>query len=220
MKKGYLALEITASRIRYVQLERHGRAHQIGCCGDIPHVFNFAAEGALSEAIAAIVAKENIRPERLFVSLCSQENFIRQMIIPRMSAHDLDAAIKGEIEKFPVFTRHAFDYIYHSSFFSRDKNNVVFAAVEDKILKYLFAECQHTGIPFQHLEITPLNFKELLPLFIKDDPDNQVVLIVDDHISYLMIVSGRQYRLIYQSGIGLDALYPDAKDVISEKKRV
>ncbi len=220
MAKGYLTLEITAQRLQYVYLEGDSRQCKVLSFGEVAHVINVAATGELTQAIQAIMARESITPRRLFVTMCGQENFIRQFIIPKMSMRDQDESIKSEIEKFPAFTQYPFEYISRVSDEADDKSNVVFAATQTPLIKYIFEECKNLGLPFEHLEIAPLNLKHLLPLLnpeLLKPGESQALLVVNDQVSYLLVTSGGQYRLIYQAGIGLELLYPDHKGAVNDK---
>ncbi len=216
MAQSYLSLEITALRLRFMLVDGDRRECKVLAFGEVPYVMNVNAAGELTQAIQGIMAGEGMKPKRLFVSMCGHENFIRQLVIPKMAAKDQDDVIRGEIEIFPGFSQRSFDHIYRVSPFSDEKNNAVFAAVESTLLRYVFTECQKVGLPFEHLEVAPLNLKELVPL-LQADKDNQGFLVIDDNISYLMVAGAGTYRLIYQAGIGLEMLYPDQKGILSER---
>jgi hypothetical protein len=212
MAKGYLALEITIARIRFMHVEREGRGLKVLSCGEVPHVMNVSAAGELTRDIKDIVSRLSAAPARIFVTLCGQENFIRQLTIPVMPLREQDQAIRAEIEKFPAFRDRDFSFIYRVSPVAENRRSVAFGAVEAAYLKYVFTECHSLGIPFEHLEMAPLNIKELLPL-LKAGPESQAFLVINDHISYLMVAGGGRYRLIYQAGAGTDLLSPDGKKV-------
>ncbi len=215
MTKGFLTIELTPSKIRYMYLNRDGRGYKVLKTGVELHTLNVLTAGGLARSLQDLIKKEAMAPQRLFITLCLQENYIRQVQMPKMNLHELEEAITAEIEKYPVLNNRKFDYIYNASYYSKDKGNVVFAGVEQSVLNYIFSECRKVGIPFQHLEIAPLNVKELLPL-IEPSAESQVILVVHDQISYLSIIRGRQCRLLYKAGIGIEHLYPHHNDKVNE----
>lgn len=215
MSKGHLTIELTSSRIRYMYLSRKGRGYQVLKSGVIPFALNVTAVGELTRQLQELIKREGLQPQKLFVTLGLQENFVRQVHMPKMNMREMEEAITAEIEKYPVYNKRKFDYIYSVSNLAKSKGNVVFAPVEQSVLNYLLSECRKLGIPFQHLEIAPLNLKEVLHL-IEPSAENQTILVVNDQISYLMIVRGLRYQLIYKVGIGIDQLYPHRNDQIHE----
>lgn len=215
MYKGYLTIELTSSRIRYMLLGRKGRGYEVLKCGFLPFALNISAPGDLTRQLQEVIKREALHPQKLFVTLGFQENFIRQVHMPKMNVKEMEEAITAEIEKYPSYSKRQFDYIYDVSNLAKSKGNVVFAAIEQSVLNYVLSECQKLGIPFQHLEIAPLNIKEIIHL-IEPSVDNQTILVVNDTVSYLMIARGLRYQLIYKVGIGIEHLYPHRNDQISE----
>lgn len=215
MSKGYLAIELTSSKIRYLHLTRKGRGYQVLKSGVMPFTLNVTAAGELTRHLQELIKREDLQPQKLFLTLGLHENFIRQVHMPKMNVREMEEAITAEIEKYPAYSKRKFDYIYNVSNLAKAKGNVVFAPVEQSVLNYVLSECQKLGIPFQHLEIAPLNLKEILHL-IEPSVENQTILVVNDQISYLMIVRGLRYQLIYKVGIGIEQLYPHRNDQINE----
>lgn len=215
MAKGYLALEITPSRIRFIHMMPTFHGHQVMRSGILTHTLNTLVQGDLARVINEMLVHEKISPKRLFVTICRQGNFIRQMMMPIMNKPELDEVVTSEIEKLPVFSNHPYDHIYSSTRSVKDKMNVVFAAVDQNTLSYVIEECRKLRIPFEHLEIAPLNIKEILPLK-KSDNQNQTVLIIHEQMSYLMMLQGKEYRFIYQTGMGLQNLDPSRNGQIVE----
>jgi Tfp pilus assembly PilM family ATPase len=216
MLKGYLAIEFTASKMRYLYLNREGRGYKVLKSGVLSYSFNALVTGDLLHVLQELIRKEEIIPQRLFVTLCLQENYIRQVKLPKMSARILKKAVTAQIEENHFFNGRKFDCIYQVSKYADEKSHVVFAAVEQTILDYLFRECRKLGIPFTHLEIAPLNLNGIVYL-IEPNDENQAVIVVHDQVSYLMIYWGRQVRLIHQSTIGIEQLYPHHNDKISNQ---
>lgn len=215
MAKGYLALEITPSRIRFIHMVPTFHGYQVMKTGILPHTLNTLLQGDLTRVINEMLVSEKISPKRLFVTICRQGNLIRQMMMPRMNKPELDEVVTSEIEKLPAFSNHPYDYIYSAGKAIKDKMNVVFAAVDQNTLTYVIDECRKLRIPFEHLEMAPLNIKEILPLK-KSDNQNQAVLIIQEQMSYLMMLQGKEYRFIYQTGMGLQHLDPSRNGQIVE----
>ena len=214
MRKGYLAVEFTSSKIRYLYLSREEIGYKVLKSGVLSYLFNATATGDLFRVLRELIRKEEIIPQRLFVTLCLQENYIRRVHLPKMSVRNLQKAVAAEIEQQHFFDGRKFDYIYQVSQYADENSHVIFAAVEQTMLDYLCSECRKLGIPFSHLEIAPLNLNEIIYL-IEPSDENQVIIVVHDQSSYLMIYWDRQLRLIHQSTIGIGQIYPHHNDKVS-----
>ena len=90
MSKGFLAIEITASKIRYTYLKREGRGYKVLKSGIFPHSFNVISTGDLAKSLQELIKKEQIVPVRLFVTLCLADNFIRQVHMPKMNLREME----------------------------------------------------------------------------------------------------------------------------------
>lgn len=214
MLKGYLTLELTHSKIRYIFLTRNQQGYKILKSGIVPQVLNIHAPGELSRALQDLIQREGMDPLRLFVTLCLQENYIRQLDVPKTNPSKLEQDVTEEIKKTAVFGPRKFDYIFDVSYKKADQGSLVFAAVEQTVLDYVLSECRSLGRPFAHLEIAPLNLKEIFPL-VEPDIENHTVLFVNDHVSYLMTALDEQWRLISRSTIGAEHLYPKMNDKLN-----
>jgi Tfp pilus assembly PilM family ATPase/Tfp pilus assembly protein PilN len=215
MLKGYLSIEVTSSKIRYLFVSKVDGGYRILKAGMLLHALNVLSAGELTRRLQELIQVEKFSPIRLFVTLCLQDNYIRQVNLPKMEISELQMAIRAEIEQHPVFNNRAFDYLYQSTVHTGDKGHVVFAAVEQSVLDYLLSECRSLGVPFSHLEIAPMNLKEILHL-LEPGVESQAVLVVNDQSSYLMVYWGKQFRLIHQSSIGQEQLYPRQNGKINQ----
>lgn len=214
MLKGYLTLELTHSRIRYIFLSRDPQGYKIFKSGIVSQVLNIQAPGELCRTLQDLIQREEIDPVRLFVTICLQENHIRQVDVPRINRSKIEEEINEELKKSPVFSQRKYDLIFDVVFRASDQGNLVFAAIDQSVLDYILSECHSLGVPFGHLEIAPLNLKEIFPL-IESDVENHTVLFINDHVSYLMMASGGQWRFISRSTIGVEHLYPLTNDKLN-----
>lgn len=214
MLKGYLTIELTYSKIRYIYLGRDHQKYKVLKSGVISQPLNVHAQGELSRTVQELIRREEISPIRIFVTVCLQDNFIRQVDVPRTNLSKLEEELSEEITKSPVFNKRKFDYIYNVVFKGYEQGNLVFAAIDQNVLDYILSECGSLGLPFSHLEIAPLNLKEVFPL-IDPGGDNHTVLFINDQVSYLMMSQKGQWRLISRSTIGIDHLYPLKNDKIN-----
>ncbi|MCA9407980.1 MAG: hypothetical protein KC733_04780 [Candidatus Omnitrophica bacterium] len=228
MKKGYLGLEITSSKIRYTYCVNHRQGYRILKAGTSEFILDVSAEGVLTEKVLDIIKKEDLSPEKIFVTISRKDTLVRQILLPTMKAKEYAEAIPAEIEKVPTFANRKFEYIYKKYPAAQGKSRVVFAAMDEKVLSYILREVEMAGISFQHIELAPLNLKELL---ISNGQAEKAhgIFIVNDRVSYFVIAQNHEYKLFYQMAIGLDQLYPqndqnlDDKvyaNLISELKRV
>ncbi|MBL8013147.1 MAG: hypothetical protein JNN05_04805, partial [Candidatus Omnitrophica bacterium] len=215
MAKGYLNIEVTPQRIRYILMQSSGRGYEVLKSGSVGHTLNTLVAGDLTRVIKEILVKENIAPKRLFVSVCRPGTLIRQITMPRMKKQEMDEAISSEIEKLPFFANNLYDYIYTANKTAKEKLNVILAAIDQNTLNYVIEDVRKLRIPFEHLEITPLNIKDVVP-YKKTDNPNQMVLIVHDQMSYLMMLNIREYRFVYQSSTGMQHLCPSGNGNIVE----
>ncbi|HBR14530.1 MAG TPA: hypothetical protein DD723_03170 [Candidatus Omnitrophica bacterium] len=215
MKNGYLGLEISSSKLRYVYITRQHKRHTIVKAGTSAFQLDVSAPGRLAGVIREILTKEEMAPEQIFLTVSRKETLIRQTVLPKMSSQELSAVIPSEIEKIPVFTNKKFDFIFQTYPAKNEKLRVIFAAVEQGILNYLLEEIEQLKIDFHHVEIAPLNLKELV--YLKEPVYKpQAMMVVHDRMSHFIIYQDHQYKLFYQTAIGLENLYPNGAKNLDE----
>ncbi|VAX34982.1 hypothetical protein MNBD_UNCLBAC01-2138 [hydrothermal vent metagenome] len=216
MKKGYLGLEVTASKIRYVFATKKGRGFCVHKAGVVDYRLDNIEENGFSMAVYDIFQKEGISPKKIFLSISRQNTIIRQVTLPKMKPSELTEIIQSEIEKIPAFFEKEYEYIYHKYSNSvKQKNKIIFAAAHKDLLTYYFKEINKCGAVFNHCEITPLNLHGVL---CGDQANNgvQAVLVVHDHISYFMIYKNNEYKMFYKVSIGLDDIYSKENQTFHE----
>lgn len=173
-----------------------------------------SAEGALTNMIANVIKRENISPERIFLSLSRSDVLARELVLPPMKSDELEEVLVSEIEKIPTFSENSFDYVYQKFDISKENANVIFAALNKKILSYILDETQKTKIPFLHFDITPLNIPQVVDA---DTPlkDNQAFLLINDMVSHLIIYRQNKYKLFYKTTSGTNHLVTN--NVLNER---
>ncbi|MCA9401770.1 MAG: PilN domain-containing protein [Candidatus Omnitrophica bacterium] len=215
MKKGYLGLEITPSRIRYTYGFKRGRIIDVQRAGTVSYTLNLSALGQLARAIGDILQKEEIFPRRIFVSISRKDILIRQLLMPRMTPKEIEEILPNEIEKVPSFANRKFDYIHQRYPAEKGNTRIIYAAIDQVLLDYIMKEVAALKIPFKHIDISPVNFKDLLAPHIEEH-GNHVILVVNDKVSYFMVIRGGAYKVFYQTGIGLDNIYPENRDSMDQ----
>ena len=203
MMKKYLGVDISDDAIRYVYLNTKGFNYVISKAGKSKIDFDLLTPGALRTAIKDLVKQEKLKPSRIFVTLSRKDTVIHQFMLPKLSAKEFEEVITTEIEKIPTFHKQAYDYIYRKYPVSKDKFKVILSAVRRDILDRVLKEVHKTGIPFQHFELTPLNFKEL-PNAIDSVDDCDAFIVVSDRQTYMSIYDEYQYKLFYKLASGLN----------------
>ncbi len=163
MEKGYLSLEIGEKLLRFVYVNKRKGIPTMTHAGEVEVNLNFTDPGALTQAIAAIIQKEEILPRRVFVAISRKDVLIHQQLMPKMNAGELAEVVPSEIEKIPFFYNQAFEYSYTAFMHNREKDRVLLVAVAQEFLKSIIEEIDATKLPFRDIEISPLNLKELLP---------------------------------------------------------
>ena len=209
MNQGYLGLEITATKLRFVYIVEEKKTYVVKRAGAVDYEMDLLRDGGLAGAINRILDKEGISPERVFLSFSRQDTLIRQMTLPKMSAKDLDEVIRSEIQKVPAFTHKEFDYIVNKSTAAGDRIRVIFAALHKEILDYIFREVERSAIAYRHFEISPLNLQELMSRQQDITAGSQALLLVNDFFSYLIIFKNHQYKLLYKTTTGIEHIYPE-----------
>jgi len=203
MMKKYLGVDISDDAIRYVYLNTKGFNYVISKAGKSKIDFDLLSPGALRNAIKDLVKQEKLKPSRIFVTLSRKDTVIHQFMLPKLSAKEFEEVITTEIEKIPTFHKQAYDYIYRKYPVSKDKFKVILSAVRRDILDRVLKEVHKTGIPFQHFELTPLNFKEL-PNAIDAVDECDAFVVVSDRQTYMSIYDEYQYKLFYKLASGLN----------------
>lgn len=208
MKKVCLGVEISSSKIRYVGIEKDGHGFNILKAGTSEYTLDVSAEGALSEAVNDIILKEDVSVEKIFITVSSHDILLRQVSLPFIDSNqEIEDIVSSEIEKVPAFSDEEFDFIFQKYKSSEDRLRVIFGAIKQDVLDYILSEIPKTKIPFRHLEIAPLNLKELVSL--KDSNKEEAVLVVSGRVSYFFICKNREYKLFYKTGVGIENLYPE-----------
>ncbi len=214
MAKGYLGIELTSAKLRYVFLTRKGKDLQLEKAGTFIFKVDPTIDSALTHMLTNILKRENIAPEKIFVSLSRADVLARELILPPMKADELEEVIVSEIEKIPTFSENSFDYIYHKFEISKEKSNVVFSAINRKLLSYILNEVQNVKIPFLNFEISPLNLPQIVNSVIPFKP-NQAFLLINDMVSHLVLYTDKKYKLFYKTTSGTNHLVTN--NVVNEK---
>ncbi len=205
MEKGFLGIEIGDKILRYVYVAKQKGVNTLLRAGQMEAIFNFKTAGTLTETIQTIIDNEELRPERIFVTISRRDTLIHQQLMPRMPASELDEVVPGEIEKIPFFYNQSFEYCFKVFPHSRDKERVVMVAVGEDFLRSVIEEVDATKIYFRDIEIAPLNLKEILPL-PRPAERCEAVLVVQELCSYFCIYKGPHYVGFYRSPIGAEQI--------------
>jgi hypothetical protein len=214
MAKGYLGIELTSAKIRYVFLTKKGKNIRLEKAGSFIFRVDPSAEGALNHMITNILKRENLSPQKIFVSLSRSDVLAREIPLPRMKNDEFEEVISSEIEKIPTYSENSFDYISQKFEIDKDKFNVVFAAINKQLLTYILSEVQKTKISFLNFEITPLNLPQILTSGFPIKP-NQGILVINDMLSHLIIYQDKTYKLFYKTTSGSNHLI--SNNVVNEK---
>ncbi len=205
MGKGYLGIELTSIKLRYVFLTRKGKKLSLEKAGSFIFRVDPTAEGAITHMVSNILKRENISPQKIFISLSRVDVLARELVLPPMKADEFEEVIVSEIEKIPTFSENSFDYISQKFEITKDKYNVIFAAINKRLLLYILNEVQKTKIPFLHFDITPLNLPQVINSSLPFKP-NQAFLVINDMLSHLIIYHKNKYKLFYKTTSGSNHL--------------
>lgn len=204
MAKGFLSIEIAETKIRYLYVEKKGANFQILKSGSSEYQLDITDEGGLSHHVKNLLTVEEIVPQQIFLSLSSSESLIRQVTLPKMRVvKEIEGIIESEVEKVPAFADVTFDFIYSQYSTEDAKTRVIFSALKNNILDYIFSEVKKVG-SFEHFAINPLNLKDLIPQASSDQ--TRVLLVIGEAVSYFIIFKGDDYKLFYKTTLGLKNL--------------
>lgn len=203
MLSKYLGIDISDDFIRYVYLKSQPFSNTIVKAGNAKIDFDILTPRALCQSIKSLIKEERMKPTRIFVSISRKDTVIHQLILPKLTKSEFDTVVTTEIEKIPAFHKQDYDFIYRKYPIARDKVKVVLAAVRRDILESVLREIHRTGIPFEHVELTPLNFKDVTNKIDKVDECDACV-VVSDRQTYLSIYDEQQYKLFYTMPSGLN----------------
>lgn len=203
-----LALEINDETLRYVCLEKNRKQWRVVSAGLSEGEVDICQSGSLTRAVNGILAREKIFPQKLFISVSRKDTFIHQIIIPRMSGKEIEEVVLNEIEKNPVFSNKAFDFIYKVFPHKRDQQKVLFAALPQETINAIIKEITATRLSCHDLEVTPLNLKELIP-----DLGGQTesggpeavfgLVVVHQNCTHFTIFDRSSYKVIYKIPVGM-----------------
>ncbi len=203
MLKRYLGIDISDDFIRYVYLKTKPFSNTIVKAGKAKIDFDLLTPRALCQSIKSLIKQEQVKPSRIFVSISRKDTVIHQLNLPKLSKREFDSVITSEIEKIPAFHKQEYDYIYRKYPHGRDKVRVILAAIRRDVLDAVLREIHRTGIPFEHVELTPLNLKDVTHKIDHVDECDACV-VVSDRQTYLSIYDTHQYKLFYTMNAGLN----------------
>lgn len=206
MAKGYLSIIISSTYLRFVYFHKTFGGFQPVKAGEELFNINPTASGSLAKEIRELIKQYQLAPCRICVSLARPDILIRQVVMPKMSAAEISSAVGNEIRKNPYFSNRSFDFIHGVDPLSKEKSSVVYAAMDEALIKFIIDEVRALHIPFRDIDIVPLNLKKLILSSLKVSGP-QAVLVVSDHQSYLAIFKNGNYELIYQTSTGTADLY-------------
>jgi len=215
MSKGLLGVDISQKTIRYVYLQKIQQEYHLIQAGKIGFGLDLSKPASLSQAIMGIIEKEKLDVGRIFAAVSRSDVSIHQIILPKLKDDEIEEVIAAEIEKIPAFLNRDFDYIFKKYPHSEDKDKVVLAAIERQILDFIVQEITGIGIPFSHLEISPLNLIDIVPT-LKNSGTPQAVLVLQNQFSYLSVMEQQQYKFFYRIPLGLDHLALAASEPAKE----
>lgn len=205
MEKGFLGIEIGEQTLRFVYVVKQKGEFVLLRAKQIEANLNFTNVGALTQAIKNIIVAEDLKPERIFVTISRRDTLVHQQYLPHMSASELEVVVPAEIEKVPFFYNQAFEYCYKAFTHTREKDRVILAAVSADYLKSMIEEVDALKILFRDIEISPLNLKEVLPAPTSAERC-EAVLVVQEQSSYFCIYKNNQYLGLYRSPLGTNQL--------------
>ena len=161
---------------------------------------------AFAQLIEKIVKENNISPSKIFFSIFREDTLIHQLTLPKMSKEEVEEVIRGEIERLPAFAEKEYKYIY--SLFNLDERRirVIFCALSQEIIEAIIEGVKKIKTPLESIEIAPLNF---LPLVYKltDGKKDGALVVLDGKISYVVVFFGKECRLFYSAGVGIDDFF-------------
>ncbi len=217
MENKLLAIELTDNLLRYVYLTKSQSAYQIVKVGTSDHAVDFAHADSLAVAVNNILTKEEILPQRIFLTLSRKDIFIHQLIVPQMSAGELDEVVSTEIDKIPEFADKEVDYVAKVYPHKRDNTKVLFTAVLKDKIDFIVHNLQALRIPCFDVEVAPMNLPHILssPYHAKnEEPKTEAVLTIFENHSLINFYKGPNHRVFYKIPIGILQLVSRDRTVV------
>src|SRR3989338_8508690 len=179
MEKGFLGIEIGEKVLRFVYVARQKGNYALTRSGQIAMSLNFSAPGSLTQTIRSIVEREELFPQRVFVTISRRDTLIHQQVMPKMNPAEMEEVVPGEIEKIPFFYNQAFEYCYKIFPYTAEKERVILVAIAENYLRSVIEEVDATKLLFRDIEISHLNLKDILPTHRAADRC-EAVLVVEE----------------------------------------
>lgn len=216
MAKGILGLEVSAQEIRYVYLEKRQRGFILSKSGRFSNPSPTISEDPanLTSVIQNFLAQEKISTQKIFLCLSGEDLLLHQVNLPRMPEEELNEVIRGEIERVPRFSNQEFDYIYTSFKLDEQKLRILLCALPKNNLDNYIQGVQNTGITLESLEVSPLNFLEVLYNRIGKEKAEALV-VLDSHASFVMVFWQNECKLFFQTAAGKEDLYTSSHQLNS-----
>ena len=121
--------------------------------------------------------------------------------MPRMPDIELEEVIGSEIEKMPAFAAKEFEFGYYRYPTSSIKLQVIYSVIPKEIVTAIQAAARALKLPLEFVEASPLNILGFAASLSKGA--EEAFVVVDDKVSYVMVMSKNQCRFFYSCGVGL-----------------
>jgi hypothetical protein len=202
--KTFLSIEVGEQKLRYILVEQGSNGLVFKGAGESTVEVGPSAPGALASFVKELVATQKLRVDRLFLTVNRRDIVVHQLNLGLVSKADLEEMIPPEIEKISSFADKEFDYIYQQYEY-KSRSKVIFGAMTSDLQQYLLNELRSIRIPCREMEIAPLNLVGLLGLEeFKNEP--QALIVLSDHLTYLIVFEDMQVRYLYTTTLGGEIL--------------
>ncbi len=216
MSRGLLGIEIGAQKVRYVYAEKRLRELCFLKAGEIKLKDTSSFPSTSAVLIKEILSKEKIAPSKIFLTIFREDILFHQLTLPKMSPREIEEVIVGEIEKLPAFLDKKFEFIWSSYAINERRTKVIFGAVLKNFLDYITQGAREEKINLESLELSPLNLLEIVYSLNGEEEKEQALVVLDERISYILIISKKRCEFLYLSTTGKQDFYSSQEKKINK----
>ena len=165
--------------------------------------------------IKGFFKKLGISPKGVYFSLYHRDIVFQEFSFPQMPQKEIRQAIVNEVEKLPSFSPGKYVYAY-STYHTDNRKSIkaVGLAFSRNILDLSFGLLNASGCEIKSFDITPLN---LLNIFSPQTKSKDVaVILIQDEVSYLLILRNNKCNFLYVANSGLADIYTQGQPEVDK----
>ena len=204
-----VSFEISQKGIKCVCFEKRAKslvvtqAHALDFSYDI---FDPYEAKRASKSLKELVLKKRIPTKNVYVSISHPGILFKEQLINPLPSKEIERVVVSDIKKIPAFSDKEYLYAYHTyQLYLKKKIKILSVVLAKELLNAALEILKGSGIEPRDIDITPFN---ILPLFYgKLEFENTCVVMLEEKVSYLLLISKGQCNDLYVTNSGFEDIW-------------